>query len=279
MENIHLLAEALTASMLKLDAGSKDIAQIVSVIEDIAKRTRLLSLNTSIIAAQAGEHGKSFMVVADEMKQLSDQTANHTMEIAGIIGSIQEGIVDAAGKARDASRQVEEGSYVVAGAGEALEEILEASQNSAVMVRRVVAAAELQQRGLEEILASLDHLEKLNSDVSTAMIQEQGDISAFAGTVEQLCGSMEVVSSSTEEQVVTMQHMMTNLLGANEQISQISTEIAANEQENLVVAESVATVIDVTTATVQTLNGASVRLEEAFSGIDQLRQEMEQFKL
>jgi methyl-accepting chemotaxis protein len=279
MENIHLLTEALTASMLKLDAGSKDIAQIVAVIEDIAKRTRLLSLNTSIIAAQAGEHGKSFMVVANEMKQLSDQTANHTMEIAGIIGSIQDGIGDAVEKTRDASRRVEEGSYVVAGAGEALEEILEASQSSAAMVRRVVAAAEVQQSGLEEILSSLDQLEKLNTDVSTAMINEQGTISSFANTIELLCESMEVVSSSSEEQVVTMQHVMNNLLGANEQISQISTEIAANQHENLVVADSVATVINVTAATVKTLNGASGRLKEAFSGIDQLRQEMEQFKL
>ena len=279
MENIHLLTEALTASMLKLDAGSKDIATIVAVIDDIAKRTRLLSLNTSIIAAQAGEHGKSFLVVANEMKQLSDQTANHTMEIAGIIGSIQQGIGDAAEKTRDASRRVEEGSAVVASAGEALEEILEASQSSASMVRRVMAAAEVQQSGLEEILASLDHLAKLNTDVSTAMIAEQGNISSFAGSIELLCESMEVVSSSTEEQVVTMQHMMKNLLGANEQISQISTEIEANQHENLVIAASVATVIAVTADTVETLKGASTRLTEAFSGIDQLRQEMNQFTL
>jgi len=279
MEDIHFLTEALTASMLKLDAGSQDIAKIVSVIEEIAKRTRLLSLNTSIIAAQAGEHGKSFMVIADEMKQLSDQTANHTMEIAGIIGSIQDGIGDAVEKTRDASRRVEAGSVVVASAGEALEEILEASQSSAAMVRRVMDAAEVQQRGLEEILSALDYLEKLNIDVSTAMINEQGNISSFANMIESLCESMEVVSSSTDEQVVTMQHVMKNLLGANEQISQISTEIAANEHENLVIADSVASVIGVTTATVQILNGASERLKEAFSGIDQLRQEMDQFKL
>jgi hypothetical protein len=79
--------------------------------------------------------------------------------------------------------------------------------------------------------------------------------------------------------VVTMQHVMNNLLGANEQISQISTEIAANQHENLVIADSIATVIDVTAATGQTLNGAAGRLKEAFSGIDQLRKEMEQFNL
>jgi len=279
MEDIHLLAKALTASMLKLDAGSQDIAKIVLVIEEIAKRTRLLSLNTSIIAAQAGEYGKSFMVVANEMKELSDQTANHTMEIAGIIGSIQDGIGDAVEKTNNASRLVEEGLVVVASAGEALEQILDASQSSAAMVRKVVDAAKVQQSGLEEILSSLDYLEKLNTDVSKAMINEQGNISLFANTIEQLCESMEVVSSSTEEQVVTMQHVMNNLLGANEQISQISTEIAANEHENIVIAESLATVVGVTTTTVQTLDEASGRLKEAFSGIDQLRREMDQFKL
>lgn len=279
MENIHLLTETLTDSMLKLDAGSKDIAKIVSVIEEIAKRTRLLSLNTSIIAAQAGEHGKSFLVVANEMKQLSDQTANHTMEIAEIIGSIQNGIGDAVEKTRDASKLVEEGSIVVAHAGEALEEILGASQDSASMVRRVMDAAEVQQRGLEEILSSLDHLEKLNTDVSTAMIDEQANIGTFASTIETLCESMEVVSSSTEQQVVTMQHVMNSLLGANDQISQIAAEIAENQHENVVIADSVATVIAVTAETVETLNGASTRLTEAFSGIDQLRREMEQFKL
>lgn len=279
MENIHLLTEALSASMLKLDAGSNNIAKIVAVIEEIAKRTRLLSLNTSIIAAQAGEYGKSFLVVADEMKLLSDQTANHTMEIAGIIGSIQDGISDAAKKTRDASDLVENGSIVVAHAGEALEEILAASQDSAAMVRKVMDTAEVQQSGLEDILSSLDHLEKLNTDVSMAMIHEQGNIARFARTIETLCESMEVVSSSTEEQVVTMQHVMTNLHGANSQISQIASEIAANQHENVVIADSVATVVNVTTETVETVKGASTKLTEAFSGIDQLRQEMEQFKL
>jgi methyl-accepting chemotaxis protein len=111
------------------------------------------------------------------------------------------------------------------------------------------------------------------------MINEQGNISSFANTIELLCESMEVVSSSTEEQVATMQHVMTNLLGANEQISQISREIAANEHENLVIADSVTTVIGVTSATVKTLDGAAAKLTEAFSGIDQLRQELDQFKL
>lgn len=279
MENIHLLAGSLTESMLKLDSGSKDIAKIVSVIEEIAKRTRLLSLNTSIIAAQAGEHGKSFLVVANEMKQLSDQTASHTMEIAGIIGSIQQGIGDAVEKTRDASKLVEKGSVVVAHAGEALEEILEASQDSATMVRRVMDAAAVQQSGLEEVLSALDHLEKLNSNVSQAMKDEQWNIGSFAETISILCESMDVAKRSTEEQVVTMQQVMNNLLGANEQISQISTEIAANQHENLVIADSVGTVIAVSAATVATLKGASGRLTEAFSGIDQLRKEMDQFKL
>ena len=75
-----------------------------------------------------------------------------------------------------------------------------------------------------------------------------------------------------------MQHVMNNLRGANEQISQIFAEIEANQHENLVIAESVQTVIAVTAKTVATLDGASSRLTEAFSGIDQLRQEMEQFK-
>jgi methyl-accepting chemotaxis protein len=278
MDNIHILTESLTESILELDTGSKDIANIVSVIDDIAKRTRLLSLNSSIIAAQAGEHGKSFEVVANEMKQLADLTANHTMEIARILGSIQQGIGDAAKKTRDASKLVEQGSVVVANAGEALEEILEASQDSASMVRKVMDAAAVQQSGLEEVLSSLDHLEKLNTDVSRAMIDEQGNISAYAKTIGILCESMDVASRSTEEQVVTMKQVMSNLLGANEQISQIATEIAANQHENLVIADSVKTVTDVTAATVGTLKGASTKLTEAFSGIDQLRQEMNQFK-
>ncbi len=278
MESIHTLTESLTESMLKLDTGSQDIAKIVSVIEEIAKRTKLLSLNTSIIAAQAGEQGKSFLVVAEEMKQLSDLTANHTMEIGGILGSIQHGIGDAVVKTREASRKVEEGSVVVTAAGEALEEILEASQNSAAMVRKVMDAASVQQSGLEEILTALDHLERLNTNVSRAMIDEQSNISSFVGTIGVLCEAMDDARSSTEEQEVTMQQVLGNLIGANEQISQISSEIESNQHENVVVAESIQTVITVSATTVETLKGASAKLTEAFSGIDQLRQEMEQFK-
>lgn len=278
MENIHALTESLTGSMLQLAVGSKDIASIVSVIDDIAKRTRLLSLNSSIIAAQAGEHGKSFEVVANEMKQLADLTANHTMEIGGILGSIQQGISSAVDQTRNASKLVENGSLVVAHAGQALEEILEASQNSASMVRRVMEAASVQQDGLEKILSSLDHLEQLNTDVSRAMTDEQGNINSFADTIGLLCESMEVASSSTQEQGATMQQVLGNLLAANYQISQIASEIEANQHENLVIADSVQTVIEVTATTVDTIKGASSRLTEAFSGIDQLRQEMEKFK-
>ena len=279
MQSIHLLAESLTESMLQLDAGSSDIAKIVSVIEDITKRIRLLSLNTSIIAAHAGEHGKSFLVVAEEMKQLSDQTANHTTEIAEIINSIQHGIGDAVEKTRSASRLVENGSRVVAHAGDALEEILLASKDSASMARKVMEASAVQQGGLEEILSSLGHLEKLNIEVSSTMKDEQSSICSFTETIGALCESMEFVKKSTDEQVVTMRQVMGNLLGANGQISQIASEIVANQQENLAIAESVATVIDVTSETVATLKEASTKLTIAFSGIDQLREEIEQFKL
>jgi methyl-accepting chemotaxis protein len=278
MEGIHALTESLTESMLKLDTSSKDIARIVAVIDDVAKRTKLLSLNTSIIAAQAGEHGRSFMVVASEMKQLSDLTANHTMEIAGILGTVQQGIAESVARTQDASRRVEEGITVVAHAGESLEEILVASRDSAVMARKVMEAATLQQQGLKDVLVALDQLERLNTDVSSALVAEQGNIDSFAQTISLLCESMEAASSSTQEQGVTMQQVLGSLVTANDQISQITVEIEANQHENQVIAESVQTVTAASAATVDTLNGASDRLTEAFSGIHRLRQEMERFK-
>jgi SMC interacting uncharacterized protein involved in chromosome segregation len=146
------------------------------------------------------------------------------------------------------------------------------------MVRRVMEAASVQQRGLEEILAALDHLEKLNSNVSRAMTDEQGNINSFADTIGLLCESMESASSSTQEQGATMHQVLGNLLAANEQISQIASEVEANQHDNLVIADSVQTVVKVTATTVDTIKGASSRLTEAFSGIDQLRLEMEKFK-
>ena len=133
MEKISEEVKHSSEIITRLGTRSADIEKILSVIKDVTEQTNLLSLNAAILAAQAGEYGKSFSVVADEIRALSDRTASSTRDIANIIKTIQSEISEAVKSIDSGMKRVNEGGSMVFKVGEALRETLIASEQSADM--------------------------------------------------------------------------------------------------------------------------------------------------
>ena len=143
------------ASIGNLGTTSEQIGAIISTINDIADQTNLLALNAAIEAARAGEQGRGFAVVADEVRALAERTSSATREIAGIIKSVQQETGSAMRVMEAGVSQVESGTVGAAKSGTALEEILQQISAVTMQVNQIATAAEEQTATTDEISANI----------------------------------------------------------------------------------------------------------------------------
>ncbi|MDX2017938.1 MAG: methyl-accepting chemotaxis protein [Planctomycetota bacterium] len=141
IHGIEASAKEVDTSVRSLRTRSEQIGQILGVINDIADQTNLLALNAAIEAARAGEHGRGFAVVADEVRKLADRTTSATGEISRVISDINNDTTQASARTKDSLDRVRTGVSNAQQAGESLERIV--SQNTAVggVIRDVASAA------------------------------------------------------------------------------------------------------------------------------------------
>jgi methyl-accepting chemotaxis protein len=135
----------------KLGARSDQIGAIIGTIEDIADQTNLLALNAAIEAARAGEQGRGFAVVADEVRALAERTTRATREIGEMIKAIQSETKDAVSAMEQGVHQVENGTIEAAKSGQALQEILQQINDVTMQVNQIATAAEEQTATTSEI--------------------------------------------------------------------------------------------------------------------------------
>jgi methyl-accepting chemotaxis protein len=139
----------------KLGARSDQIGAIIGTIEDIADQTNLLALNAAIEAARAGEQGRGFAVVADEVRALAERTTRATREIGEMIKAIQSETRDAVSAMEQGVQQVENGTVEAAKSGQALQEILQQINDVAMQVNQIATAAEEQTATTNEISSNM----------------------------------------------------------------------------------------------------------------------------
>lgn len=215
METISGRVRALLETIKNFGSRSKDIEKMLTVIKGVTEQTNLLSLNAAILASQAGEYGKGFSVVADEMRALSERTSASTKEIAGVVTGIRSEIAGVMSSIEESMGVVERGKQNVYRARESTGEIVEKSRLSAEMALTIQRATEEQSRGLSQITSAVEKMRQT--------------IQKMAGsTLEQFKGSeylLEKMSDVKEIAEATRRGMQEQASGTK----QISSNLAASE--------------------------------------------------
>jgi methyl-accepting chemotaxis protein len=171
LEAMNRIAESnqkISERVTKLGESSKQVGKIAAVIDDIADQTNLLALNAAIEAARAGEQGRGFAVVADEVRKLAERTTSATKEIAGILEVILVEAKNTAQAMSDGHRDVEAGVSGSRQAGEALEQIIGMASNVGDMVTQIATAATEQASTTDEIQNSAQRIATMATDTCTA---------------------------------------------------------------------------------------------------------------
>ncbi len=190
VEGMNRIADKVRSSsgaVVQLGARSEQIGEIVGTIEDIADQTNLLALNAAIEAARAGEQGRGFAVVADEVRALAERTTRATREIGEMIKSIQTETRQAVKAMEEGVAEVERGTVGAAKSGQALESILEQINDVTAQISQIATAAEEQTATTREITNNIHAI----SETVEMSAQSSQEISVSSSRLSQLSGELQ----------------------------------------------------------------------------------------
>jgi len=200
MNEIQSTVDNSAIVIKQLDGKSQQIGEIIGVITNIADQTNLLALNAAIEAARAGEHGRGFAVVADEVRKLAEESRGAANQITGLIKDIQQGTKSAVTTMEQGTKTVGEGAKTIGETVIAINLIVKAAADVATMVQEIAAAAEEQSASVEEVTASIEDLSAISEE-------------SAAGTEE--------TSAAAEEQSASMDQ----LVNAAQDLARLSNEL------------------------------------------------------
>ncbi len=195
MEKIDEIVASASVKVLKLGESSKQIGEIIQVIDDIADQTNLLALNAAIEAARAGEQGRGFAVVADEVRKLAERTTKATKEIAQMIKQIQNDTRDAVSSISLGTEEVAKGKTLTEKAGSSLQEIISGSVKVVDIISQVAVASEEQSSAAEQISKNIEGITAVTHQSASGIQQiarATEDLNRLTLNLQELISKFEI---------------------------------------------------------------------------------------
>ncbi len=190
MESVSSRIQESAGRIQKLGQRSKDIGDIIGVIEDIAEQTNLLALNAAIEAARAGDQGRGFAVVADEVRKLAERTGKATKEIATVIESVQAGTHEAVRSMEAGTEEAHSGMALAREAGNRLTEIVQGVQRVVDMIQHFAESTKQQSAVSGQISSSIQQVAQLSQDNESHIQGVATATKQFAALAEDLQTSL-----------------------------------------------------------------------------------------
>ena len=250
MKDISKVISQASDVMKKLGKSSEEIGSIIEVIDDIADQTNLLALNAAIEAARAGEHGKGFAVVADEVRKLAERSAKATKEIASLIEGIQSESSNAITAIEQGTVKVDEGSKLTFDANEIILQIVSSINNITQEINQINVATTQQASGTEQIVKAV---EDVNSQANMVM----------QATREQSLGADEIVRG---------------IAHAREQVFQITAATREQSQYGKDVAQEMKVVSEQTKEVHRGAEEQSMKTELIVKGVENVVSEVDKLR-
>ena len=232
---MNRIRDAVTSAATKIESlgeQSAEIGKIIAVIDDIAAQTNLLALNAAIEAARAGEQGRGFAVVADEVRKLAERVTDATKEIANLIEGVQQGVQDSIQATEEGTKEVASGTQIAEEAGSALTQITASVVTVSEQIEQISAAA-------EEVSASADGMVNFIENVNELAVKSASAAEQMRSSADDVTENVTSVAAITEEDSAATEEMS----AAVEEVSAQADEVVKAAQAMDVMAQALQTVV------------------------------------
>lgn len=279
IQNIKASFDRTANFIKKLSSRSEEIGKILNVIDDITDQTTLLALNAAILASQAGEHGKGFSVVADEIKDLAERTSVSTREIADLIRAVQQEVKDATSAMDEGLVSVEEGLKVARHAGDALQKIVESSIQSAEMSLSIERSTAEQAKTTKLVSDAMEQVKNMVSQVAKATSEQSKGARLLTIATERMRDVANHVKSATAEQLINIKDISKSIEEVSGRSHLIAKAISEQKYGSQQIFNSIEKIKHIPKNTVDTIAKINQSLKGLLNNVELLSKELEFIKL